>query len=226
MQSKATTVAQYLAALPAERRAALQAVRNVIRDNLDSDYAEGMQYGMIGYFVPHRVYPAGYHCDPRQPLPFAGLASQKQHMSLYIMGCYADPDSLAWLTQRWAASGKKLDMGKACIRFRTLDELPLDVIGEAIRRMPAATFIAHYERAMTTMKRRTAPRTGRVAPARGKTGTTTKARASAKPDASEKAGRRTAASVSRTKSTKSKPAPQPAAASKQRAAVRTKNGRS
>lgn len=88
VQSKAITVADYLAALPADRRTALESVRAVIRKNLDDDYEEGMQYGMIGYYVPHRVYPAGYHCDPKQPLPFAGLASQKGHMSLYMMGFY------------------------------------------------------------------------------------------------------------------------------------------
>jgi hypothetical protein len=88
MQSKATTVEQYLAELPADRRAAIQAVRQVILKNLDKDYREGMGYGMIGYCVPHTVFPAGYHCDPKQPLPFAGLASQKNYMSVYLMGLY------------------------------------------------------------------------------------------------------------------------------------------
>jgi hypothetical protein len=86
MQSKAATVEQYLASLPEDRRTALGAVRKVILNNLDKDFEEGMQYGMIGYYVPHRVYPAGYHCDPRQPLPFAGLASQKNYMSVYPDG--------------------------------------------------------------------------------------------------------------------------------------------
>src|SRR5882757_2591761 len=88
MQSKTTTVQQYLDALPPDRKAAIAAVRATILANLDKDYEEGMQYGMIGYYVPHRVYPAGYHCDPKQPLPFAGLASQKNHMSLYMMSLY------------------------------------------------------------------------------------------------------------------------------------------
>src|SRR5258707_3534246 len=88
MQSTATTVEQYLAGLPDDRRSAIEAVRNVILKNLDTDYEEGMQYGMIGYYVPHSVYPAGYHCDPRQPLPFAALASQKNYMSLYLMSLY------------------------------------------------------------------------------------------------------------------------------------------
>ena len=88
MQSKATTVSDYLASLPPDRRTAIEAVRKVILANLDKDYEEGMQYGMIGYYVPHRVYPAGYHCDPKQGLPFAGLASQKNYMSVYLMGLY------------------------------------------------------------------------------------------------------------------------------------------
>src|SRR6187401_3182018 len=90
MQSKAATVKQYLAELPPDRRAAVSAVRQVILKNLDKDYEEGMQYGMIGYYVPHRVYPAGYHCDPRLPLPFGGMASQKNHMSVYFMSLYGD----------------------------------------------------------------------------------------------------------------------------------------
>ena len=153
MQSKAATVEQYLAELPEDRRAALQAVRTVILKNLDKNYEEGMQYGMIGYFVPHRVFPAGYHCDPRQPLPFAGLASQKNHMSLYIMTNYTDGPEAKWFKAAWAKSGIKLDMGKCCIRFKKLDDLPLDVVGEAIRRIPAERHIAWYEAAFPASKK-------------------------------------------------------------------------
>jgi hypothetical protein len=137
MQSKATTVAQYLAELPADRRAAIEAVRQVILRNLDRDYEEGMQYGMIGYYVPHRLFPAGYHCDPKQPLSFANLASQKNYMSLYMLGCYGDGREEDWFRKEWAKTGKKLDMGKSCIRFKKLDDLALELIGEAVRRMPA-----------------------------------------------------------------------------------------
>jgi len=154
MQSKATTVAEYLASLPDDRRRALEAVRRVILDNLDSGYEEGMSYGMIGYYVPHRVYPPGYHCDPKQGLPFAGLASQKNYMSLYLMGLYcgcvegvSDTELVQWFRDAWAKSGRKLDMGRVCIRFRKLEDLPLDVIGEAIRRLPASVYIEQYERA-------------------------------------------------------------------------------
>ncbi len=145
MQSKAATVAQYLAELAPDRRAAIEAVRQAILENLDDDFEEGMQYGMIGYFVPHRVFPAGYHCDPRQPLPFAGLASQKNHMSLYMMHCYENSEAVRWLSSRFAAAGKKLDMGKCCIRFRKLEDLPLGVIGEAIGRITTADYVAQYE---------------------------------------------------------------------------------
>jgi hypothetical protein len=92
---------------------------------------------MIGYFVPHRVYPAGYHCDPKQPPPFAGLASHKNYMSLYLMCVYGDTAHSDWFQKAWAKTGKKLDMGKSCIRFKKVDDLALDVIAEAIRRVPA-----------------------------------------------------------------------------------------
>ena len=147
MRSSAMTVAAYLAALPEDRRHAIEAVRKVILDNLDEEYEEGIQYGMIGYYVPHRVYPAGYHCDPRQPLPFAALASQKGYMSLYLMCIYGNEALRSWFEQAWAKAGKKLDMGKSCVRFKKLDDLALDVIGEAIRRVPARKYIEAIESA-------------------------------------------------------------------------------
>lgn len=145
MTSKAATVAEYLASLPADRRTAIEAVRAVILRNLDPQYEEGMQYGMIGYYVPHRVYPPGYHCDPRQPLPFAALASQKNYLSVYLGCVYGPSDEERRFREAWARTGKRLDMGKTCIRFKQAEDLALDVIGEAIRRMPARKFIAHYE---------------------------------------------------------------------------------
>jgi uncharacterized protein YdhG (YjbR/CyaY superfamily) len=145
MQSKATTVEQYLDELPEDRRAAIKKVRQVIKKNLPKGMAEGMQYGMIGYFVPHKIYPAGYHCDPKQPLPFAGLASQKGHMSFYLCTLYQNPVLEAWFKQRSAEAGRKLDMGKGCIRFKKLEDLPLDVVGEAVGRMTVADVVANYE---------------------------------------------------------------------------------
>jgi hypothetical protein len=147
MQSKATTVEQYLAELPGDRREAIQKVRAVVRKNLGKGYEEGMQYGMIGYYVPHSIYPAGYHCDPKQPLPFAALASQKNYMSIYLTCVYGHPENEAWFRKAWAATGKKLDMGKSCVRFKRIEDLPLDVIGESIRRTPVDQLIAFYEAA-------------------------------------------------------------------------------
>jgi hypothetical protein len=145
MQSKATTVEKYLAELPAERRTIIKAVREVILKNLDKDFEEGMQYGMIGYYVPHRIYPAGYHCDPKQPLPFVGIASQKNYLSLYLNCLYDDADQMKWFEQAWAKSGKKLDMGKCCVRFKKLDDLALDVIGKLIKGVTAKKHIRQYE---------------------------------------------------------------------------------
>ena len=155
MQSKALTVDQYLSELPADRRAALETVRGVILANLDKDYEEGIQYGMIGYFVPHRVFPAGYHCDPKQPLAFAGLASNKDYMTLHLMCVYGHAPLAEWFRQAWAKTGKKLDMGKACVRFKKAEDLALDVIGEAIRRVPAEKYIRSYEETMRLMAART-----------------------------------------------------------------------
>jgi hypothetical protein len=141
VMSKAKSVKEYLAGLPADRRAALEALRKVILKNLDKDYEEGMQYGMIGYYVPHRIFPAGYHCDPKQPLPFAGLASQKNHLALYLMCVYGNSELADWFRKAWAKTGKKLDMGKSCIRFKKIEDVPLEVIGETIARVPAKTYI-------------------------------------------------------------------------------------
>lgn len=148
MQSSAKFVEQYLEGLPNDRRAALEAVREVILANLDGDLEEGMQYGMIGYYVPHRIYPAGYHCDPKQPLPYAGLASQKNHMAIYMMTIYSQPEHLKWFESEWKKTGKKLDMGKSCIRFKKLTDVALEVIGEAFKRVPTSAYIANYERVL------------------------------------------------------------------------------
>lgn len=145
MTSTATTVKEYLAELPPDRREALEAVRAVIRKNLPKGFAEQMQYGMITYVVPHKLYPAGYHCKPSDPLPFASLASQKSHMALYLMTVYFSPEMPEWLKAQFALRGKKLDMGKSCIRFKKLEALPLDLVGEAIAKVPLKDYIRLYE---------------------------------------------------------------------------------
>lgn len=150
MTSKAKTVKEYLDGLPPDRRKAIEAVRKVIKKNLGKGYSEGITYGMIGYFVPHSVYPPGYHCDPKMPLPFAGLASQKNHMSVYLMCVYGDKGQEELFRKEWAKTGKKLDMGKSCIRFKKIEDVALDVIGGAIARVPVDKFISYYESAIKT----------------------------------------------------------------------------
>ena len=157
MQSKATTVKEYLDSLPADRKRTLQGLRKVIKANLDKKFKEGMQYGMIGYFVPHSVYPDGYHCDPSQPLPFASIASQKNHVGIYLFCIYGNGAAEKRFRQAWTKAGKKLDMGKSCVRVKTLDDVPLDVLGDTIKAIKADDFIAHYEAALDT-RRRAAPK--------------------------------------------------------------------
>lgn len=142
--SLASTPDEYVASLPEGRREAVARVREVVNANLPEGYREGMQYGMIGWYVPLERFPDTYN---GQPLGLAGLASQKNHVSLYLNSVYGDREAEAWFRERWAASGKKLDMGKSCVRFRSLEDLPLDVIGETIRRADLDSFLAHYAEA-------------------------------------------------------------------------------
>lgn len=154
MQSKADTVEEYLESLPEDRRMAMTAVRDLVRSSIDDDIEEGMQYGMIGWYVPHRVFPAGYHTNPKLPLPYAALASQKNYMTLYMMNVYADgTEGESWFRKEWAKTGKKLDMGKSCIHFRKTDDLALDVIAEAIRRVPSGRHIEQYTATLASRRK-------------------------------------------------------------------------
>ena len=153
MPSSAATIKDYLAALEPERRKAIQALRKVIKANLDPKFQETMQYGMIGYSVPHKHYPAGYHCDPKQPLPFASIASQKNHMAIYLFCIYIEPDGPEQFAKAWKATGKKLDMGKSCIRFKKLEDVPLEVVAETIQGISVDRFIESYEAARATPSR-------------------------------------------------------------------------
>jgi uncharacterized protein YdhG (YjbR/CyaY superfamily) len=149
MQSKATTVDQYVEELPEERKAAIKKLRAVIKKNMPKGFQEGMGYGMVGYVVPHSKYPAGYHCNPKDPLPFMGLASQKNFIAVYHMGIYSDPKLLKWFQEAHAkASPKKLDMGKSCIRYKKPEDIPFDLIGELVSRMTPDEWIAMYEAAL------------------------------------------------------------------------------
>ena len=144
MQSDATTVEQYLADLPIERRETVEGVRRVILAKLPDGFVEGMQYGMVGYYVPLERYPDTYN---GQPLGIASLANQKRYVSLYLMGIYANDFDARWFKEAWQATGKRLDMGKSCVRFKRLDDVPLDVVGAAIARTTVDDFIAAYESA-------------------------------------------------------------------------------
>jgi len=147
MQSKAATVDQYLSEVPPERQAAMNKLRKVILKNLPKGFKEGMGYGNMGYFVPHSIYPAGYHCNPKDPLPFAGLASQKNSINFYHMGIYADPKLLKWFTDEYAKTGLgKLDMGKSCMRFKKPDQIPYELIGELCSKITVQKWIEMYEK--------------------------------------------------------------------------------
>ena len=143
MQSEAATVEAYIAELPEGRRQAINAVRQVVLEHLPEGFEEVMQYGMISYVVPLERYPNTYN---GQALAVASLASQKNHMAMYLMGVYGDDGAQEWLRARWATTGKKLDLGKSCLRFKQLDDLALDVVGEAIARTSVDDFVAAYER--------------------------------------------------------------------------------
>ena len=147
MQSTALTVENYLKEVPTERQEALRRLRNVILENLPKGFSEGMGYGMIGYSVPHSIYPAGYHCDPKIPLPFLSIASQKNFIAIYHMGIYADENLLKWFTEEFARVSKtKLDMGKSCIRFKKPDQIPFELIGKLASKMTPDQWIAMYEK--------------------------------------------------------------------------------
>ena len=148
MQSKNKTVPEYIAELPEDRRKAIEKLRSVIKKNLPKGFKEEMSYGMIGYVVPHTLYPAGYHCKPSDPLPFMNIASQKNFIAVYHMGMYADQDLLKWFETAYAkqATGK-LDMGKSCIRFKKPEQIPFELIGELASKMNPKEWIALYEKA-------------------------------------------------------------------------------
>lgn len=146
MQSKATTVDAYLAELPDDRQKAMTKLRQVIKKNIPKGFKEGMGYGMMGWSVPHSLYPEGYHCNPADPLPFMGLASQKNFIAVYHMGVYSDPKLLKWFTDAHAkASPKKLDMGKSCIRYKKPEDIPYQLIGELASKVTVDQWIERYE---------------------------------------------------------------------------------
>jgi uncharacterized protein YdhG (YjbR/CyaY superfamily) len=149
MKYKAQNPEEYIAQLPEERIEAVERLRKVILNNLPKGFVEQMSYGMPGYIVPHSEYPDGYHCDPKLPLPFMSFASQKNFVSLYHMGIYADPELMKWFTEEYPKHCKtKLDMGKSCIRFKKVDQIPFDLIGELVGKMSMQQWIDIYETAI------------------------------------------------------------------------------
>jgi len=224
MQNKARSVSEYLASLDPDRRAQVAQLRECIRRNLPEGYEEGMQYGMIGYYVPHSLWPAGYHCDPKQPLPFAGIAAQKSHLSIHLACLYAHEQhagtpahaELARFKRDWAKSGKKLDMGKACIRFKRAEDAALDVIGDLVARTPVALYLRHYQDSLERNARALEQRRAQGVKRGGATGRKAKtpSRATAKPA--------TAKSAPAKKAKPAKAKSKPAVAKTARARARTR----
>jgi uncharacterized protein YdhG (YjbR/CyaY superfamily) len=147
MQSGAKTVDEYISELPEERKEPISKLREAILKNLPSGFEETMAYGMIGFVVPHSIYPAGYHCTPEQPLPFLSIASQKNFIALYHMGIYADENLLNWFVDEFKKLNKsKLDMGKSCIRFKKMNAIPYELIAELSKKITVKNWIETYER--------------------------------------------------------------------------------
>jgi len=153
MQSEAKTVNEYLAEIPADRAKAFAKLRTAIKKNLPKGFKEEMNYGMLGYVVPHSLYPKGYHCDPKQPLPFICLASQKNTISFYHMGIYGDPKLYKWFTEAYAKAGVgKIDIGKSCVRFKDPDKIPFALIGELCSKMTVENWVSQYESVLNRKK--------------------------------------------------------------------------
>ena len=149
MTSNATSPEEYIAELPEERKGAIMQLRATINEHLPEGFEETMNYGMIGYVVPHRIYPEGYHCNPELPLPFLNIASQKNFIGFYHMGIYSDKKLLDWFVGEYPNHVKtKLDMGKSCIRFKKIENIPYGLLGELCQKMTVEQWIDIYERAI------------------------------------------------------------------------------
>ncbi|HHZ97219.1 MAG TPA: DUF1801 domain-containing protein [Flavobacteriales bacterium] len=148
MKIEATSPADYLSKIPSDRFTPMSGLRHAILSNLPDGFNEEMSYGMLGYVVPHSLYPAGYHCNTKLPLPFINLASQKNFIALYHMGIYSKPELLDWFVSEWKLRDLgKLDMGKSCVRFKKMDKIPFDLIGELVSKMTVQEWIDVYESA-------------------------------------------------------------------------------
>ncbi|MEM6633574.1 MAG: DUF1801 domain-containing protein [Bacteroidota bacterium] len=146
MNYDAATVEEYLEVIPEERKPAMNKLRDTVRAHIPKGFKECIQYKMIGYVVPHSRYPDGYHCNPKDPLPFVNIASQKNYIALYHSGIYADPDLLEWFREAYPKHSKrKLNMGKSCIRFKKMDDIPYELIGELMEKITVDDWVSTYE---------------------------------------------------------------------------------
>ena len=146
MQFKSKTILEYISQLTKDRKEPISKLRNIINQNIDRGFSEEINYGMIGWVVPHSLYPEGYHCDPKLPLPFMSIASQKHFIAVYHMGVYANPKLLEWFISEYPKHcSTKLDMGKSCIRFKKIENIPYNLIGELVTKMSANDWIILYE---------------------------------------------------------------------------------
>ena len=146
MQTTAKSIEAYLEEIPKDRKIAFAKLRKTIQENIPNGFVEQMSYGMIGYVVPHSIYPNGYHCEPKLPLPFIAIASQKNFIALHHMGIYAKPELLNWFVNEYPKHSKqKLDKGKSCIRFKKMDQIPFDLIAELVQKMSIDEWITCYE---------------------------------------------------------------------------------
>lgn len=149
MTYEAITPEEYVAQIPEERKPIISKLRKIIKDNLPKGFEEELNYKMLGYYVPHSIYPEGYHCDPKLPLPFMNLASQKNSINLYHSGVYAKKELYDWFVAEYPKHSKrKLDMGKSCIRFKKMDDIPYDLIAELCTKLTVNEWINIYESAI------------------------------------------------------------------------------
>lgn len=151
MKIKAESVKEYLENIPEERKPAMNQLRDIVKNNIPKGFEECLSYGMIGYVVPHSIYPDGYHCNTKLPLPFINIANQKNFIALYHMGIYADKDLMSWFVEEYPKHSKyKLDMGKSCIRFKKIDHIPYDLIKALIQKMKVKDWVSIYEKNVKT----------------------------------------------------------------------------
>ena len=149
MKYIAATPEEYIAQLPEDRKVVVEKLRKTIKENLSEGFEEGINYNMLGYYIPHSIYPKGYHCDPKLPLPFMNLANQKNSVNLYHSGIYADPELLDWFVKEYPKhSNYKLDMGKSCIRFKRINDIPYDLIAELCKKVTIEDWIKTYEESL------------------------------------------------------------------------------